>query len=55
VIQESRCLPPLTLGRKQIPFSKSFFSSYLEFRTMGKVQRPSLKTLNFVKNVKVLI
>jgi hypothetical protein len=34
-------MSPSTCGRKQIHFPKLVFSSSLEYRTMGKVRKPS--------------
>jgi hypothetical protein len=40
--QQSRCLPTLIRGRKQIQFSKHCVFLDLEFRTMDKVQKPTI-------------
>jgi hypothetical protein len=39
--QLSRCLRPLTWGRKQIQFPKRCVFYFLEYRTMDEVQKPS--------------
>jgi hypothetical protein len=37
----NRCLPPLTLRRKQIQLPKHLVFCFLEYRAMEKVQKPS--------------
>jgi hypothetical protein len=39
--QQSRCLPSPHLRAETGPVSETMFSSYLEIRTMEKVQKPS--------------